>query len=149
MMKKNSFLYSILLLLFVSCALLGCPTNNQTISEQNNMQAADKQDLFPIYNTCTYNQFPGQAQILSVNWINENYVELTFNFFLSDPGLKVEYRFPRMGDSGRKKVIYLDPEEHNNIKSKLRVGDVIPCLRSEIIKGTCTPVVFTFPDLEF
>jgi hypothetical protein len=149
MMGKNNFLNSLLIVLFISCIISSCPATDRAVSEQTNMQSADKNDLFPIYNTCTYNQFQGRAQILSINWINENYVEMTFNFILSDPELKVDYRFPRMGDSGRKKVIYLDPEKHDNVKSQLRVGDVIPCLRSEIIKGTCTPVVFTFPDLEF
>ncbi|MBN1797912.1 MAG: hypothetical protein JW822_05025 [Spirochaetales bacterium] len=148
MMKTQNNFRFIIAVVLVSYVAASCQTNDQNVLAQNNMQAADRQDLFPIYNTCVYNQFPGQAHILSVNWINDNYVELTFNFFLSDPGLKIEYRFPRMGDTGRKKAIYIDTEQSGTIKLKLRVGDVIPCLRSEIIKGTCTPVVFTFPDLE-
>lgn len=133
---------------FAAMICSSCCTNSQPAEEQNNLQAADRQDLFPIYNTCTYNQFQGKAQIIDINRINENQVELTFSFYLSDPELKAEYRFPRMGDAERKKVIYLDTTQSKYIQSQLRVGDVIPCLRSEIIKGTCTPVVFTFPDLE-
>jgi len=151
MTKKHNLLYDILIVMLIAFAAMACSscsTNSQPAEEQNNMQAADEQDLIPIYITCSYNQFPGQAQILNANWINENYVELTFNFFPSDPELKAEYRFPRMGDTGRKKVIYIDTAQSSNIKSQLRVGDVIPCIRSEIIKGTCTPVVFTFPNLE-
>jgi hypothetical protein len=115
---------------------------------EEEVQGSGKKDTLPVYKTCIYNQFKGTAHILALNWINEIKAEITFTFTLDNPELKEKYRFPHFGDVEIKKLIYFNTALSSKIHSLVKAGDVIPCLRSEIITGMCTPVVFSFPDLE-
>jgi hypothetical protein len=151
-MKKGIPVFNIaacLVILSLSAILLASCQSGAGADAYNSARPGDKESPFSIGDTCTYTHFNGSALLLRVSWINKHRVEVIFTFTPSDAAQTTEYRFPDMGDIARKKTIPVTPAKYDTVHSLLQTGDVIPCIRSEIIKGTCSPVVFTFPDIEF
>jgi hypothetical protein len=136
-------LFTVLLLILLASCCSGAQAKTYANAQSNGKEAP-----FSIGDTCSYRQFKGSARILAVRWLNKNKAEITFSFSLFDAAQAADYRFPHMGDKGRKKLITIEPNKYDTIRSQLQAGDVISCTRNEIITGTCTPVVFTFTDLE-
>jgi len=150
-MKQRTLVFPFaicIVILSLSINLLASCCGGAQTEVYNTAQAGDNTPPFSTGDDCTYTHFKGSALLLRVLWINKHRVEVTFTFTPSDPAQTAEYRFPHMKDIARKKLIFVEPEKHDSLHSALQTGDVIPCIRSEIIKGTCSPVVFTFPDIE-
>ena len=107
---------------------------------------------------CEYVKISGTATITSIvdasddayNCDNEP-VEVLFDFVPDDPDVTNDYLFPNTSDSGR----YLrvgegqnPPRNYMNDKGII-VGSSHNCVRNEILNGTCTPVFFQFPEIDF
>lgn len=101
---------------------------------------------------CSYTETPGEATVVSLNNAtagqndcNNDPVEVVFNFTPSDP-LKA--------NAATDKNVHLTVGDGKNpsrsyIASKgFAVGATLKCSRKTIISGTCTPIVFDFPDLD-
>ena len=120
-------------------------------------EASDTEKLF-VSGRCEYNQFPGKAQIINIDIINSESFEIVFNFLLQNPEDKNNYRFPNFSDNEYRKMIIISPDDPNIIITEtaciqidnieLQSGDKLECIRLEITKGTCTPVIFFLPEIE-
>jgi hypothetical protein len=110
----------------------------------------DEGELFIVKGACTYNRFPGKAEIVSLEFIGNSQVELTFHFIPDNPDAPAAYRFSHVPDSNRKKIFYHGEDTWDAwAKEKGIVPPAeIACIRAEITSGTCTPVVFVFPDID-
>ena len=104
---------------------------------------------------CEYVDIPGTATIVSVTPVSEDAapaydaVEVLFDFVPDDPSAAEKYLFPEWPDSGQKMTLWGGtslPRQWVQDQG-LAVESLHSCIRSEIIEGTCTPVVFSFPDL--
>jgi len=105
---------------------------------------------------CTYNKFEGYAVIKSIskapadeyNCPNQP-KKILFEFTPVNLSDRQKYKITNSSDSSRSLQINdganpsLDWIKKNNIK----VGKKYKCFRTEIVSGTCTPVIFTFTDL--
>ena len=109
-----------------------------------------------IGGACEYRQISGWATITEVRRADpaadncKDAVEVIFTFSPDDPRAPEHYRFADQPDSGQyfRVGAGLNPER-SWARSKGLVKDAVHrCLRSEIVKGTCTPVIFTFPDID-
>jgi hypothetical protein len=116
-------------------------------------------DLIPPENLivggpCEYNEIPGVATIVSIKKADssqtycENTVEVLFNFVPDDP--TVEYKLPTWEDTNQR--LQMSGGDNPPLKWIQRYGimegNTYICIRSEISKGCCTPVIFEFPDLD-
>jgi hypothetical protein len=110
----------------------------------------DKDELFIIKGACTYNRFPGKAEIISLDFIGNSQVEITFHFFPDNPDAPETYRFSHVPDTDRKKIFYHSEDTWDAWAKKKGIipPAEIACIRAEITSGTCTPVVFVFPDID-
>ena len=105
---------------------------------------------------CEYRQFNGQATITDVRHAEtgagncRNAVEVVFTFSPDEPSSPEQYRFPQQPDSGQYLRVGagMNPSRAWTRSKGLLRGSVHRCIRSEILKGACTPVVFTFPDID-
>jgi hypothetical protein len=135
------YTHTFLLLLSTCCASLSCG------SASGNRQ---------VGGICEYQQIHGRAVITDVREADPHAnncidaVEVVFTFTPDEPSASGRYRFANHPDTQQ----YLRVGSGMNpprawVRSKgLVKGSVHNCIRSEIVKGTCTPVVFTFPDLD-
>jgi hypothetical protein len=110
----------------------------------------DESELFIVKGTCTYNRFPGKAEIISLDFIGNSQVEVTFHFVSDNPDAQSAYRFSHVPDTDRKKIFYHSEDTWDTwAKEKGIVPSAeLACIRAEISSGTCTPVVFVFPDID-
>jgi len=100
---------------------------------------------------CEYVDIEGVATITSISDPDAGgTVEVLFDFTPNDPEASNDYLFPDWSDTGRNLTVGSGQnptaewvEEHEII-----VESTLTCIRKEIITGTCTPVIFSFPDLE-
>jgi hypothetical protein len=105
---------------------------------------------------CEYRQIQGRAVITAVRNAAEGAynckqaVEIIFAFIPDDPSANKTYRFPQQSDSGRPFTVGagLNPPCGWAQRVGLVQGAIHRCVRQEIIKGACTPVLFTFPELD-
>jgi hypothetical protein len=105
---------------------------------------------------CEYRKFYGRATITEVRNADpdanncRDAVEVVFTFSPIETSAPEHYRFSNQPDTGR----FLHVGAGMNpprawVRSKgLVPGAVHRCIRSEVLKGACTPVVFTFPDID-
>jgi hypothetical protein len=98
---------------------------------------------------CTYKQYRGNAQIVSVipGQNNSGGYEVKFLFY-SKKSVKEEFA---MGKDKRWLLImndFSDPSEDFVKKYDIQSGKRFPCIMKVITKGTCTPVMFDFPTLD-
>ncbi len=126
-MKKLTFLTA----LFLTIGMIGCRVKKET------------KPHIPVGGACDYITIKGKATILSIDE-NPNGIKGTklvkFHFV---PNQKTTYLFPNWSDTSHLVYRGLNGVTENFIKKhNIVVGKVNECVREEITKGTCTPVVF-------
>ena len=105
---------------------------------------------------CEYQRIHGRATIADVRVADpsanncRDAVEVVFTFLPDDPSAPLHYRFLNYPDTERHFLVGagMNPPRKWARSKGLVKGAVHRCVRSEIVKGTCTPVTFTFPDLD-
>ena len=107
---------------------------------------------------CDYKEIEGTAVITSiVDAQSDDYncrkrpVKVSFDFTPDDSSAKSKYLFPNVSDS--RQNIRLSgglnpPKDFMKVKGII-VGTSHKCVRKEIIKGACTPVLYEFPEIDF
>ena len=97
---------------------------------------------------CVYRDIQGIATITHINTANPNEVIIKYNF---SPVDKVAYKYPKFSDEDIKFFVkgHGSFPPHSWVKAqKIKMGGEYRCVRKELEKGTCTPVVFAFPQYE-
>ena len=105
---------------------------------------------------CEYVQIKGRAVISQVRdaaagtYNCKAAVEIVFTFVPDDSSAREAYLFPKQSDRDRRFTVGagLNPPGQWARRAGLIQGTTHRCIRQEIIKGACTPVVFSFPDLD-
>jgi len=105
---------------------------------------------------CQYVDVPGVARIVSVveaastDYNCANAVKVTFDFVPNDPTAVNNYRFPNWEGKGQCFMVGagMNPPKSWVLEQGLTEGSEHACVRSEITKGTCTPVIFSFPEIK-
>ncbi|MEW6412724.1 MAG: hypothetical protein AB1483_09665 [Candidatus Zixiibacteriota bacterium] len=106
---------------------------------------------------CRYVEYPGTATIVYIvddsagASICSNAVIVLFDFLPDDPTAPDRYLYPTYADTGRQLLVGTGypPPENWVAGEGLTAGSEHRCVRSEIISGMCTPVVFTFSDIDY
>ena len=106
---------------------------------------------------CEYKSIPGKAVIFSItdahdtsfNCPNEPKA-IKFHFTPDNLEDIDNYLYPNWKDSNKLITIHSGMNPSNNwvIRNGIDINDKFTCFRKEILKGTCTPVIFDFPDLD-
>ena len=97
---------------------------------------------------CTYKQYKGEAEIVSVTQRPEvpGEYEIKFSFH---PHKTIQEEFARV--EGRQWLLVQEyssyPKEDFLTQYGIKVGKRLPCYLKVITKGTCTPVLFDFPTI--
>jgi hypothetical protein len=105
---------------------------------------------------CEYRHIYGRATITAIRVADrkanncKDAVEVIFTFSPDDPSAPQQYRFADQSDTGRHFRVGagLNPPRDWARRKGLVKGAVLRCIRSEILKGACTPVIFTFPEID-
>ena len=105
---------------------------------------------------CDYVNIPGMAVVDEVktaaDWHNNcsNAVEVIFHFVPDDPAARTRYLRPDWSDTEKHYVVGdgKNPPRNWAREVGLVVGSEHRVIRSEITRGTCTPVIFIFPDID-
>jgi hypothetical protein len=105
---------------------------------------------------CEYVDIPGIARVVSANEADpadfncKNAVEVIFDFIPDDPAAIDDYLFPTSKDTGKRLTVGsgMNPPKTWVLEQGLTEGSEHSCIRREITKGTCTPVIFHFPDID-
>lgn len=105
---------------------------------------------------CEYSSYEGYAVIKAIkaapaseyNCPN-NARQVVFEFTPDNISDRQKYRFTNVSDSPLTMKINdgANPSLTWIKNNKITVGAKFKCIRTEITKGTCTPVVFKFPEL--
>jgi hypothetical protein len=120
------------------------------------LQACDSDDPF-VGGPCLYDSIPGTATIRSVtpdtspHTICDDAVTVYFDFGPDNPNAHADYRFPVWPDSNRT-LFVADGKNppYGWIEAQgVTEGTQHPCVRLEIKKGTCTPVMFVLTDIDY
>ena len=106
---------------------------------------------------CYFDSIPGTALIKQVfgDTISTtgcaNAVFVYFDFTPTDSTAPDKYRFPMWPDTNRKLGVGdgKNPPASWVEAQKLLEGTEHPCIRLEEIKGTCPPVIYAFPTVDF
>jgi hypothetical protein len=109
----------------------------------------------PVGGPCTYKDILGKATIVSVEpappdeYNCADAVQVTFDFVPNDPAAVANYRVPTWKDTGNHFTVGagMNPPINWAQSQGLTAGSVHTCVRSEIASGTCTPVIFSFPEI--
>lgn len=105
---------------------------------------------------CKYVDIPGTVVVISVtdadasaNNCPNDPVEVRFNFTPDDPAARDLYIYGDVTDTNRRLTVFdgKNPPRHWVVDQGLTEGSTHRCIRHEAIEGTCTPVIFDFPDL--
>jgi hypothetical protein len=106
---------------------------------------------------CEYSEIPGTAVITDVrkppadayNCPN-GAVEVVFSFTPKNPKKRKTYRFKNWKDQGQTLTVGggMNPPATWVKARGLVKGSKHDCVRAEIIRGSCTAVVFTFPKVD-
>ena len=106
---------------------------------------------------CTYVDFPGTCTITFVgppeadaSNCSNNPVQVRFDFIPADPGAREDYRFPNMADERQLLTVAggANPPRAWVEAEGLTEGTRHACVRREITRGTCTPVLFEFTEVD-
>jgi len=105
--------------------------------------------------SCQYMDIPGIATIVSVetapttDYNCGNAVRVIFDFVPNDPAAINNYRFLSWLDTGNYFTVGagMNPPQTWVLQQGLTAGSQHACVRSEITSGACTPVIFSFPDI--
>lgn len=106
----------------------------------------------PIGGPCTYTSTTGTATIVSLNTAstgsnncNNNPVEVVFNFTPINPAdannTTDNNRILTVGDGKNPPLNYV-------LNKGLTIGSTHPCTRQIEVSGACTPIIFTFTDVD-
>lgn len=131
-------------ILFIILTLITACLGNQNKDELKRPQ---------VGGACSYKEIPGTARITKIEPANEeglfqSPVKVYFDFTPSDPKATETYRFNNWEDKSVILTIFggkLPPAESVR-QQGLTPGSTHPCVRYEIDKGTCTPVIFLLQD---
>jgi hypothetical protein len=105
---------------------------------------------------CVYNKFEGYAVIKSIsNAPADEYncpnqpKKILFEFTPLNLSDRQQYKIKNFSDTSRSLQINdgANPSLDWIKKNKIEVGKKYKCFRTELVSGTCTPVIFTFSDL--
>lgn len=111
----------------------------------------------PEGGSCSYNKFEGFAVIKSIKPAPakeyncpDKPMQITFEFTPVNLSDRQKYKFTNFKDSDVHMKINdgANPSMIWIKKNKIEVGKKYKCIRTEITKGTCTPVGFQFPELD-
>lgn len=135
------FTHAAVFLLSACCASIACGGDSR-----------DRQ----IGGACEYHRIYGRVTITDVRDADPNAnnckdaVEVVFTFFPDEPSAQEHYRFAEHPDAGQYLRVGagMNPPRSWARSKGLVKGAIHRCIRSEIVKGACTPVTFTFPDLD-
>jgi hypothetical protein len=105
---------------------------------------------------CEYRQIYGWGTIIDVRKAApganncKDAVEVVFSFSPDDPTAPEHYRFADHPDTRQYLRVGagMNPPRSWARHKGLVKGAVLRCIRSEAQKGTCTPVIFTFPEID-
>ncbi len=105
---------------------------------------------------CTYTDYPGIATIRSVTPDTslgrncDNAVIIVYDFAPDDSSAVDRYRFPVWPDTAR--IFHYVNNGSVPVgwadKEGMTQGSEHPCIRQEIRTGTCSPLIFEFPDVD-
>ena len=120
-------------------------------NEDSDSDAADV-----VGGRCEYNDIQGRATINSVAVPDagedncKNAVKIMFTFTPDDVSAPDDYRFGEWPDTDRQFTVGAgkNPPKAWAESVGLVQGSTYKCVRSEIINGTCTPVIFSFPEID-
>ena len=106
---------------------------------------------------CRYIEYPGSAVIVSVEEDTsqvracENAAVILFTFQPNDSSASSNYLVPNWPDSNRDFLVGsgCTPPLNWAISQGLLVGSEHNCARMEITSGTCAPVTFKFPEIDY
>ncbi len=106
---------------------------------------------------CSYIEIPGTAKIVAIKEADpdayncKNAVVVLFNFTPDDPSAVDRYRIHYMPDTNieLKASAGINPSRKMVEKKNIKVGQIYRSVRCEITKGTCTPLSFYIPELDF
>ena len=136
---------AIVAMMFGACskAASGPPVSNPPVSGP------------PVGGPCPYVDIPGIARIVSVEkapsteYNCADAVKVTFDFVPNDPAAVDHYRHPSWKDTGNSFTLSrgMNPPKTWVLERGLIVGSEHACVRSESTAGACTPVMFTFPEI--
>jgi hypothetical protein len=107
---------------------------------------------------CKYKEIPGKCHITSAsnapadqNNCPNDPVEILFDFAPNDPQAPAHYLFPKWPETNQHLLIGdgKNPPRQWTVKQGLLKDSIKPCLRTEIVQGTCTPVIFKFIEVDY
>lgn len=138
------------LVLFCLLGIAACSPNPNKPTDKANTEPAP---THKVGGGCGYKDIDGMAKIVLVEVApaNENNCEknpqkITFVF---TPTNKTTYQFPNFSDTANLRInAGQNPSAGWAKANKITVGATFACSRSEILQGTCTPVVFKFKDID-
>lgn len=107
--------------------------------------------------SCKYVDIPGVAVITAIrepdpgDYNCRQAVAVFFDFLPDDTAAVSRYRFPDRPDATHRLTVGagMNPPRKWIEGQGIVVGGKLRCLRSEIFSGSCTPVSFSFPDLDW
>jgi hypothetical protein len=103
-----------------------------------------------ICGPCRYVAIAGSAVITSVaDDEDRTGVRIIFDFNSDDPSVRSRYRFSTWVDQTNALTIHggINPSRQWARRHRVAPGRTFRCNRREIVVGSCTPVIFEFPDL--
>jgi len=139
-------------ILLVAVLAWGC--DEKVMSDKETSEPASEAQTQPkVGGTCDYQSYPGLAEILSLvkaepqeaaGEAGVERFEIRFSFRPDGP---IEQDWVKL--SGETFLLTLPggrlPDQEFLAKHGIMVGQMIPCLLKVITKGTCTPLIFTWP----
>lgn len=136
------------LLSFFVVLTMGCNEGSNSGAES---RAADV-----VGGRCEYNEIAGTAAINEIAMPDEsednckNAVKIIFTFTPDDVAAPDDYRFGEWSDADQNFTVGAgkNPSKAWAESAGLIQGSIHKCVRSEIIHGTCTPVIFSFPEID-
>lgn len=111
-------------------------------------EVEDAVENLNVGGACTYNDIKGIATITYINRANTNEVVMKFDFVASED---VTYKYSNFPDKNQKFFVKGQgccPPVSWCKEQGINQGSKIKCVRKELTSGTCTPVVFAFPQFE-
>ncbi|MBD3232432.1 MAG: hypothetical protein GF315_01770 [candidate division Zixibacteria bacterium] len=149
-MKTRILTISLFLIILVGSFLIITSSCRERAKSENQEQN--------IGGPCSFSDIPGYAIIQAIeeapadqyNCPNDP-VEVRYNFFPDDSNSVKNYRFPDWSDENRRLTIGagMNPPREWVERESLLVEQRYQCIRHEIQEGTCTPVYFEFPEIDF
>ena len=139
-------------LLLVAVLAWGC--DEKVMPEKETSEPASEAQTQPkVGGACDYQSYPGLAEILSLvkaepqeaaGEAGVERFEIRFSFRPDGP---IEQEWVEL--AGKTFLLTLPgtqlPDQEFLGKHGIMVGEMIPCLLDVITKGTCTPLIFTWP----